>query len=190
MTLIARCEICSTRPSTIKTAEPNSAVAFKDPCCNVKPRELENVAHLEDRLSQQLAYVSRAERAGSALFEAGEFLLLGCTKSIASFVILETVSVLKRLRQSNQIEIFNNGYSRCCITLLDPKKRSPSRLRLGDCAADPRSVAVKVTTECRSATLSMIHPLFSWCYNFNFTVKFSQMISRLLRLRCRGDGEK
>jgi hypothetical protein len=81
---------------TIKTAEPNSRVAFEDPCCNLKPRERENVAHLEDRLSQQLAYMPGAERADSALFEAGPFLLLGCTTIIASSVILVTVSVIKR----------------------------------------------------------------------------------------------
>jgi hypothetical protein len=81
---------------TIKTAEPNSRVAFEDPCCNLKPRELKNVAHLEDRLAQQLAYMPRAERAHSALFEAGSSLLLGCTTIIASSVILATLSVLKR----------------------------------------------------------------------------------------------
>lgn len=81
---------------TIKTVEPNSRVEFEDPCCNLKPRELKNVAHLEDRLAQQLAYMPRAERADSALFEAGSSLLLGCTTIIASSVILVTVSVLKR----------------------------------------------------------------------------------------------
>jgi hypothetical protein len=35
---------------------------------------------------------------------------------------------------------------------LRPKKEKPEPLRLGDCAADPRSVTAKVTTECRSAT--------------------------------------
>ena len=46
-------------------------------------------------------------------------------------------------------------------TLLDPKKRSPSRLRLGDCAADLRTVAAKVTTEHRSAT-----PVYDPCFIF------------------------
>jgi hypothetical protein len=65
------------------------------------------------------------------------------------------------------------GIVRYSITLLDPKKRSPSRLRLGDCAADPRSVAAKVITECRSAT-----PVYDPCsiflmLYFNMTVKLS-----------------
>jgi hypothetical protein len=93
MKLVVRCEICSL---TIKTAELNSRVAFEDPCCNLKPKELENVAHLEDRLSQQLAYMPGAERADSALFEADSSLLLGCNTIIASSVILVTESVLKR----------------------------------------------------------------------------------------------
>ena len=56
-----------------KTAEPNSGVAFKDPCRNLKPKELETVAHLEDRLSQQLAYIPRAERANSTLCDGRHF---------------------------------------------------------------------------------------------------------------------
>jgi hypothetical protein len=39
-----------------------------------------------------------------------------------------------------------------CGYALRPKKESPSRFRLGDCAADLRSVAAKVTAEHRSAT--------------------------------------
>ncbi len=57
--------------------------------------------------------------------------------------------------------MFNNGYCAMFCTLLDPKKRSPSRLRLGDCAADLRTVAAKVTTEHRSAT-----PVYDPCFIF------------------------
>jgi|GEM_PF-1911313 hypothetical protein len=85
-----------------KTAEPNSGVAFKGPCCNLKPRELENVAQRGSIIAS--ARLS-AERADSALFEAGEFLLLGCTKIIASFVILVAVSFLN---EASTIELNRN----------------------------------------------------------------------------------
>jgi hypothetical protein len=57
---------------------------------------------------------------------------------------------------------------------LRPKKRSPSRLRLGDCAADPRSVRQQRQQSVDLQLLSMIRLLFCWCYTFTFTVKFSE----------------
>lgn len=79
------------------------------------------------------------------------------------------------------------GIVRYSITLLDPKKRSPSRLRLGDCGADPRSVTAKVIQSAGLQPLSMIRFLFSRCYHFNFTVRLSQIALASAELSYRVD---